>query len=130
MNTAQAWLPSRYAGELLSLTGITPKQQAKYLQGFRTRNNLTPGKEQDRFIRHCHQQHRYWIQEESRAVEKAVANSLIGGGAPAEQCRSSGLDGLTELSKLTGTSLQTLHNWHKHKPVLFRAVLVGAVAIK
>jgi hypothetical protein len=46
---------------------------------------------------------------------------------PSEQCHKAGLKSLTELSKISLVSLQTLINWHKHKPVLFDLVVRGAV---
>jgi len=36
-----------------------------------------------------------------------------------------GCQSLTQISKATGVSLQTLSNWHKHKPDLFRIVCIG-----
>ena len=39
-----------------------------------------------------------------------------------------GLKSLTQVSELTGQSLQTLINWHKNKPKLFKVVLLGCKA--
>ncbi|NOY72178.1 MAG: hypothetical protein GXP14_07340 [Gammaproteobacteria bacterium] len=47
---------------------------------------------------------------------------------PSEKCKASGLKSLSELSEISGTSVQTLNNWHKNKPILFDLVLRGAVA--
>jgi len=47
----------------------------------------------------------------------------------AKYALSKGLTGLTQVSELTGASLQTLDNWYKHKPELFNVVLAGCVAL-
>ena len=44
-----------------------------------------------------------------------------------EKAKAAGLKSLTELSEITGVSLQTLTNWSKNKPKLFNIVLKGAV---
>lgn len=52
---------------------------------------------------------------------------------PSQQCKSYGLKSLEQVSKALGTkeddkpvvSVQTLINWHKNKPELFKAVLLG-----
>jgi len=49
---------------------------------------------------------------------------------PSEQCKAAGLKSLAELSRILQVSEQTLINWHKDKPVLFRCALAGAVAEK
>lgn len=49
---------------------------------------------------------------------------------PSQQCKAAGLKSLDELSEITAVSRFTLRNWHHEKPQLFRAVLVGAVAIR
>jgi len=49
---------------------------------------------------------------------------------PSQKCKSSGLDSLAELVRITGVSERTLINWHKNKPVLFNIVIIGAVRIK
>jgi hypothetical protein len=48
---------------------------------------------------------------------------------PAQQSKAAGLKNLTQVSELTGTSLNTLTNWHKNKPKLFAVVLSGCLAI-
>ena len=50
--------------------------------------------------------------------------------SPSEQCKAAGLKSLAELARISGTSPQTLINWHKAKPALFVAVLAGAADIK
>jgi hypothetical protein len=45
---------------------------------------------------------------------------------PSEQCKKAGLKSLAELSQITDTSVQTLINWHRDKPALFDAVLIGS----
>ena len=49
---------------------------------------------------------------------------------PSEQCKAAGLKSLAELVEATGTSEQTLINWHRDKPKLFDVVIAGAVAKK
>ena len=44
---------------------------------------------------------------------------------PAQQAKSIGLNSLTQVSQITGVSLNTLTNWHRDKPELFRIVLIG-----
>ena len=47
---------------------------------------------------------------------------------PAQQAKSVGLKNLTHVSQITGVSLNTLTNWHRAKPALFRIVLLGCVS--
>ena len=49
---------------------------------------------------------------------------------PSELCKAAGLKSLNELAEITGESVQTLNNWHKNKPRLFHAVLMGAIGIR
>jgi len=42
-----------------------------------------------------------------------------------QQAKSMGLKSLKQVSEITGQSMQTLDNWSKHKPDLFRIVLIG-----
>ena len=44
---------------------------------------------------------------------------------PAQQAKTEGLKSLSQVSKMTGQSLQTLSNWSKNKPELFKIVLLG-----
>jgi hypothetical protein len=46
---------------------------------------------------------------------------------PSEQCKAAGLKSLAELVKISEASEQTLINWHRYKPKLFKLVLAGAV---
>jgi hypothetical protein len=46
----------------------------------------------------------------------------------AEQAKKEGLKSLSQVAKMTGQSLQTLGNWAKNKPDLFRIVLKGCKA--
>ena len=48
---------------------------------------------------------------------------------PSDTAKAAGLKNLSQVRDLTGTSLQTLDNWHKNKPKLFAVVLSGCVAI-
>lgn len=47
---------------------------------------------------------------------------------PSKQAKSVGLKSLTQVSNVTGVSLNTLTNWHRDKPELFRIVLLGVKA--
>lgn len=47
-----------------------------------------------------------------------------------KQAKELGLKSLTQVSGLTGQSLQTLTNWFNHKPELFRVVLIGCIHAK
>ncbi len=49
---------------------------------------------------------------------------------PSEQCKAAGLDSLAELVRITEVSEQTLINWHRNKPKLFRTTVLGAVRVK
>ena len=42
-----------------------------------------------------------------------------------QQAKAAGLKSLSQVSRLTGVSLQTLDNWSKDKPDLFTIVLAG-----
>lgn len=42
-----------------------------------------------------------------------------------EQAKAAGLKSLSQVSTITGVSLQTLDNWSKNKPDLFAVVLAG-----
>jgi len=44
---------------------------------------------------------------------------------PSQQAKSVGLKSLTQVSEMSGVSLQTLFNWSKDKPKLFNIVLIG-----
>lgn len=45
----------------------------------------------------------------------------------AERCKAAGLSSAAELTRITGTSKETLTNWLKDKPALFDTVLRGAI---
>lgn len=47
---------------------------------------------------------------------------------PAEQAKAAGLKSLAVVVEMTGVSYQTLTNWHKNKPELFRIVIAGCKA--
>ena len=49
---------------------------------------------------------------------------------PSQQAKAAGLKSLTEVSQMTGQSLNTLPNWHRDKSDLFRIVIAGCVAEK
>jgi len=44
---------------------------------------------------------------------------------PSQQAIEAGLESLAQVIKLTGQSRQTLANWQRDKPDLFRIVLTG-----
>ena len=48
---------------------------------------------------------------------------------PSQQAKEVGLKSLSQVSILTGVSLQTLDNWSKSKPELFKVVIAGCVAL-
>jgi len=57
---------------------------------------------------------------------------------PAQQAKAAGLKELSEIVKMIGfkengrpiTSLQTLFGWHKEKPMLFKMVVAGCIALQ
>ena len=49
-------------------------------------------------------------------------------GEVAEILDKLGISGMTEVSEKTSVSFQTLYNWYKYKPVLFKTVLLGLTA--
>ena len=61
------------------------------------------------------------IQSRKKKMNKPIKNS------PSEYCTSQGLKGLVPVIKATGQSRQTLQNWHKNKPDLFRVVVKGCI---
>ena len=44
-----------------------------------------------------------------------------------KQAKELGLKSLTQVSELTGQSLQTLTNWYNDKPELYEVVLLGCL---
>ncbi len=47
---------------------------------------------------------------------------------PSQQAKAAGLKNLRQVQQLTGQSAQTLTNWHRDKPELFKIVIRGCVA--
>jgi len=47
---------------------------------------------------------------------------------PSQTAKALGCKSLSQVTQLTGVSLQTLSNWHKDKPELFKVVCIGTVA--
>jgi hypothetical protein len=47
---------------------------------------------------------------------------------PSQTAKALGCKSLSQVAQLTGVSLQTLSNWHKDKPELFKVVCIGTVA--
>lgn len=48
---------------------------------------------------------------------------------PSQQAKAAGLPSLAAVIKITGAPKRTLYDWHKHKPNLFRAVIIGCAEI-
>lgn len=46
--------------------------------------------------------------------------------SPSKACKQAGMRSLTQLSEMSGTSIQTLSNWYKNKRALFDLVMLGA----
>ena len=49
---------------------------------------------------------------------------------PSEQVKMAGLKSLTEMAEAAGMSRETLINWHKERPEVFRLLLLGIVVDK
>jgi len=49
---------------------------------------------------------------------------------PSKQAKEAGLKNLSQVSEMTGQSLQTLINWSKNKQQLFAVVLKGCAQMK
>lgn len=49
---------------------------------------------------------------------------------PSQQIKSAGLSSLNEVAEITKQSPQTLSNWAKNKPELFKVVIAGCLALK
>jgi AcrR family transcriptional regulator len=48
--------------------------------------------------------------------------------SPSQTAKAAGLRSLKEVTRITGTSAQTLINWHRSKRELFDTVVAGCVA--
>jgi len=48
---------------------------------------------------------------------------------PSQQAKDMGLKSLNQVSEITGVCLNTLINWHRDKPSLFKTVLQGCKTI-
>ena len=59
-------------------------------------------------------------------VEMAKAGHIL--QSPSKYCIAQGLAGLHVVIEETGQSRQTLQNWHKNKPDLFRVVVKGCIS--
>jgi hypothetical protein len=46
---------------------------------------------------------------------------------PSQQAKEAGLKSLTQMSQMTGKPTDTLRNWHRDSPDLFRLLLAGCV---
>ena len=62
------------------------------------------------------------VDEKNRTRSRVCDVSPV---SASRQAKAAGLDSLTDVSRATGVSWQTLDNWHKHKPELFAIVLLG-----
>jgi hypothetical protein len=60
-------------------------------------------------------------------VAKAVV--VASSQTASQTAKQIGCKSLSQVSQLTGVSLQTLSNWHKDKLELFRVVCAGVVAL-
>ncbi len=49
---------------------------------------------------------------------------------PSKKAKSMGLKSLNEVSEMTGQTVQTLINWDRDRPELFRLVLIGCATDK
>lgn len=47
---------------------------------------------------------------------------------PSQVAKAAGLKSLSQVSRMTDVSLQTLTNWHRNKPKLFAVVIAGCMA--
>tara|TARA_R100001480_G_scaffold1874_2_gene5959 strand:+ start:792 stop:989 length:198 start_codon:yes stop_codon:yes gene_type:complete len=52
---------------------------------------------------------------------------MKGNMKPHQICKRAGLKSLVELSEKSGVSIQTLNNWAKNKPKLFKCLIYGAI---
>ena len=48
----------------------------------------------------------------------------------AKSAKAAGLKSLAEVSTITGISRQTLENWYRNRPELWKVVLAGCLEIK
>ena len=48
--------------------------------------------------------------------------------SPSQQAKAAGLKSLSQVSEMTSKPLNTLINWHREAPELFKIVLAGCVA--
>jgi len=66
-----------------------------------------------------------------KEILQQVKNEMITEGkwissvTPSQQAKAAGLKSLSQVMEITGVSLQTLTNWHRHKPELFKTVILG-----
>lgn len=49
---------------------------------------------------------------------------------PSQYLKENGIKGIKELSEISQVSRQTLGNWYREKPELFRLLMMGAKAHK
>ena len=47
---------------------------------------------------------------------------------PSQQAKEAGLKNLLQVQQLTGQSAQTLINWNRDKPELFKIVIIGCAS--
>lgn len=71
----------------------------------------------------------------ARAIQLLIDYKLIlpnneTGTTPSARAKAAGLDSLKEVSIITGVHVNTLGDWCRHKPKLFRVVLTGCAQIK
>ena len=61
-------------------------------------------------------------------MRRLRTDSVMNDKTPAAQAKAEGLKSLSHVAEMTGQSLQTLGNWAKNKPELFKIVLLGCKA--
>lgn len=49
---------------------------------------------------------------------------------PSQQAKAAGLKSLEQMSQMVGKPTETLRNWHRYSPELFRILLIGCVLEK
>jgi DNA-binding transcriptional ArsR family regulator len=80
----------------------------------------------------CHLSPTYKKMEAEQRVEilNAVVDVIWRGVSltASQKVKAAGLKSLSQLSEMTGVSLQTLTNWYKDKPKLFDVLIEGALA--
>jgi hypothetical protein len=79
----------------------------------------------------CENKSKYMLQNGVRYCGNCISkdSKIPKPPTPSKQAKELGLKSLTQVSELTGQSLQTLTNWFNDKPELFNVVLIGCVQL-